>query len=339
MTVLKVSDISKTFRDKSSDKDKLKDYSPIIKQFKKLTIKKEYKKALENVSFEVKKGEIFGLLGPNGAGKTTLIKIMSGLMESNSGKVTLLDENIPPDVEKIKKDFNVVFSRGAMFWHLSGKDNLELYSEIYEVPNKEEKIQKYLDFFELDDKKNGYVDMWSTGEHMRLKLAKSLLNDPKILFLDEPSLGLDHKIALKVRDFLKKLNKEKGTTMLLTTHFMEEADYLCDRVAIIDKGKIVRIDKPRKLKEELRESGVVEFRLEDFKNELIEKLVKKDYVEDARFIEEEGKIRVILEDLLYSDKLIGHIKKNYKILEFNTDEPTLGDVFIHLTGKKLEDRE
>ncbi|MFB6075756.1 MAG: ATP-binding cassette domain-containing protein [Candidatus Aenigmatarchaeota archaeon] len=339
MTVLKVSDISKTFRDKSSDKDKLKDYSPIIKQFKKLTIKKEYKKALENVSFEVKKGEIFGLLGPNGAGKTTLIKIMSGLMESNSGKVTLLDENIPSNVEKIKKDFNVVFSRGAMFWHLSGKDNLELYSEIYEVPNKEEKIQKYLDFFELNDKKNGYVDMWSTGEHMRLKLAKSLLNDPKILFLDEPSLGLDHKIALKVRDFLKKLNKEKGTTMLLTTHFMEEADYLCDRVAIIDKGKIVRIDKPRRLKEELRESGVVEFRLEDFKNELIEKLVKKDYIEDARFIEEEGKIRVILEDLHYSDKLIGHIKKNYKILEFNTDEPTLGDVFIHLTGKKLEDRE
>lgn len=339
MSVLKVSDISKTFRDKSSEKSNLNDVNPLLKPLKKLSMDKEYTRALDEVSFEAEKGEIFGLLGPNGAGKTTLIKIMTGLMEADGGEVEILKRKIPGSIEDVREDFNVVFARGSMFRHLSGSDNLNLFSDIYRIENKNEKIQRYFDFFELDDRKDGYVDKWSTGEHMRLKLAKSLLNDPKLLFLDEPSLGLDHKMALKVRDFLKKLNREENLTILLTTHYMEEADYLCDRVAIIDRGHIVRIGDPEKLKRELKKSSVMEFRVQNFKNELIEAIKNKEYVEGARLMEGEGKVRVILEDLHRSDELIKFIKDDYRIVEFNTDEPTLGDVFIHLTGRKLEEEE
>lgn len=338
MPILKLSNVSKSFRDKSAERSKLEKYNPVSRIFKRLTQEKEFTNALKAVSFEVKEGEIFGLLGPNGAGKTTLIKILTGLMEADSGKIELLGKDVER-IQEIRDEFNVVFARGSMFRHLSGKDNLNLYSDIYRVEEKNEKIKKFLDFFELEDKKNRYVDRWSTGEHMRLKLAKSLLNDPRLLFLDEPSIGLDHKIALKVRDFLKKLNREEGVTILLTTHYMEEADYLCDRIAIIDKGRIVEVDKPRNLKKILKKASVLEFRVENFKNELLTEIKDLEWVEDARLIEGEGKVRVILKDLHYSDRLIKFVKANYRILELNSDEPTLGDVFIHLTGRKLEEEE
>lgn len=333
MSVIEVDKVSKFFRDREEERRILRNYNPFTRFFKGLFLR-EYKKVLDEVSFEVKEGEIFGLLGPNGSGKTTMAKIISGLISPSSGYVKLLGET---NKDKVKNDFNAVFARAALFWHLRGGDNLEFYSDVYRIKGKEKKIKKYMNFFEVEDKRDRYMDRCSTGELMRFKLARALLNSPKVLLLDEPTIGLDPKISLKVRNFLKKLNKKEKITMLLTTHYMEEADYLCDRIALIDKGKIIKIDTPKNLKDLLKDEIILEFRIKQITEKIIEKIDSLEYVENAHWVPEEEELRVIVESLNRSDDVIKHLRKNkIKIISMNTDEPTLEDVFIHLTKGELK---
>ncbi|MCD6476607.1 MAG: ABC transporter ATP-binding protein, partial [Candidatus Aenigmarchaeota archaeon] len=239
--------------------------SNISKSYKKdkgIFKRKEYKKAIDNISFSVKKGEIFGLLGPNGAGKTTLIKILTGMLEADKGSVFVLGKMLPNEADKIKERINGIFARANMFWQLTGKENLGVYANIYNIRNKKKIINKYIKFFELQDVANQPIFKCSTGENMRFNLARSLLNNPEILFLDEPTLGIDPRMALKIRQFIKKLNKVEKNTIILTTHYMEEADYLCDRIAIINKGKIIKIDTPENLRKLFKKEAILEIRLQ-----------------------------------------------------------------------------
>jgi len=335
MSVIEVKKVSKKFRDKRKEKKAFSDHGPLMGPIKRIG-SKEYFHVLKKVSFRVEEGEIFGLLGPNGCGKTTLIKIITGLMNSDSGEIKVLGKEVPREIDEIREDINAVFARAAMFWHLSGEYNLEVYSKIYRVKDREKKIKKYLKFFELEDRKDMYLDKRSTGELMRFNLARALLNSPSVLFLDEPTIGLDPGISLKVRNFLKKLNKKEKLTILLTTHYMEEADYLCDRIAVMDKGKIIKIDTPDNLKKLLRGECILEIRLKEIDNKTIENINRLGYVENAKWVADEERLRVIVKSINRTDDVIKKLKKNkLKILSIKTDEPTLEDVFIHLTKGRV----
>jgi ABC-2 type transport system ATP-binding protein len=301
----------------------------------KIFFRKKKKIVLNNVSLSVKKGEIFGLLGPNGAGKTTLFKIVCGLLRADSGNVEILGKKIPENYKKVAPKINAIFARANLWWQLTGKENLKVYGKIYRIKNLEEKINWALDFFDLKDKADRYIDLYSTGEIMRLSLAKALLNNPELLFLDEPTIGLDPHIALKIREFLKDLNKKTKTTIFLSTHYMEEADFLCDRVALINEGKIIKIDTPANLKKSLQKEDIIELRLERFSLNLLKKIEKLKFVKKAYWVEEIERIRIIINDLDNLDKLIREIKKYTKILNFIVSQPTLQDVFIHFTGKEV----
>ena len=326
--IIKIKDVSKSYPKETYN------FSESIKNF----FKREKKVVLDDISFSVKKGEIFGLLGPNGAGKTTLFKIITNLLRADKGEVYLFGEKIPENYKKVASKINTVFARANLWWELKGKENLKVYGKIYRVKNLEEKIDSLLDFFDLKEKANRYTDLYSTGEIMRLCIAKSLLNDPELLILDEPTIGLDPNIALKIREFLKELNRKRKTTIFLSTHYMEEADMLCDKVALINEGKIIKIDSPTNLKEILKKEEIIELRLEKFSFALLKKLEKMKFVKKSYFIEETERVRILIDDINNLDKLIREIKKYTKIQNFVVSQPTLQDVFIHFTGKEVDVR-
>jgi len=326
--IIKIKDVSKRYPKETYN------FSESIKNF----FKREKKVVLEDISFSVKKGEIFGLLGPNGAGKTTLFKIITNLLRADKGEVYLFGEKIPENYKKVASKINTVFARANLWWELRGIENLKVYGKIYRVKNLDEKIDSLLDFFDLKEKANRYTDLYSTGEIMRLCIAKSLLNDPELLILDEPTIGLDPNIALKIREFLKELNRKRKTTIFLSTHYMEEADMLCDKVALINEGKIIKIDSPTNLKEILKKEEIIELRLEKFSFALLKKLEKMKFVKKSYFIEETERVRILIDDINNLDKLIREIKKYTKIQNFVVSRPTLQDVFIHFTGKEVDVR-
>ena len=326
--IIKIKDVSKRYPKETYN------FSESIKNF----FKREKKVVLDDISFSVKKGEIFGLLGPNGAGKTTLFKIITNLLRADKGEVYLFGEKIPENYKKVASKINTVFARANLWWELRGRENLKVYGKIYRVKNLDEKIDSLLDFFDLKEKANRYTDLYSTGEIMRLCIAKSLLNDPELLILDEPTIGLDPNIALKIREFLKELNRKRKTTIFLSTHYMEEADMLCDKVALINEGKIIKIDSPTNLKEILKKEEIIELRLEKFSFALLKKLEKMKFVKKSYFIEETERVRILIDDINNLDKLIREIKKYTKIQNFVVSQPTLQDVFIHFTGKEVDVR-
>lgn len=200
--------------------------------------------ALDGINLEVKKGEVFGLLGPNGAGKTTLIKILSTMLAPSLGEAKILGFDTFHEAKKIREFINFVFGgERSLYWRLSAKDNLEYFADLYKIPRKKQKeiIPQLLKKVGLDNAANKKVELFSKGMKQRLQIARALLNDPKIIFLDEPSIGLDPIGAFELRQLIKKLAKD-GMTILLTTHYMAEAEELCNRIAIINHGKILALD-------------------------------------------------------------------------------------------------
>jgi ABC-2 type transport system ATP-binding protein len=259
------------------------------------------------------------------------------LLQADKGKVKILGFDVPEQIDMIKSKINLVFARGGVYWNLTLKENLELFGKIHRIKNLEEKIEELIEIFELGERAEVYADRCSTGELMRLKLARALLNDPKILFLDEPTIGLDPAIALKVREFIKKLNKKKKTTILLTTHYMQEADMLCKRVAIIHKGRIIAIDTPTKLKRKLKRESIIEMDVRGLTGNVIKKVKNLEGVKGLAYIEEWGELRIILKKLETLDKVINVLKTNkVKFYSIHVEEPTLEDVFLYLTGRRLE---
>ena len=298
----------------------------LIKEFASL-------RAVDNISFEVKKGEIFGLLGPNGAGKTTTIRILTGILKPTKGTAYIGKYDIQNNPIESKQLMGIVPEMANAYIDLSALRNLLLIGELYGIEKEKriKKAKKLLKLFHLYEKKDQKVKTLSKGMKQRIILAMALMNDSKILFLDEPTSGLDVESVRLIRDLIRKIN-EKGTTILLTTHNIEEASQLCDRVAIMNYGKIVAIDRPEKLKHTIQSTSSIEVA---FKKSVNKKELKLKGV--TKVSKAGDKFRLYIEkpeDVI--PLLIKYSKtSNNKIITLNTIGPNLEDVFVKLTkGKK-----
>ena len=215
--------------------------------------------AVNGIDLRVERGEIFGVLGPNGAGKTTTLRMLATLLEPTSGEVRVLGIDVRTDPRAIRANLGAMLSgERSLYWKLTARENLEYFAALYHVPPKETKarIETALVAVKLVDRADDYVERYSTGMRQRLALARALLPDPPLVILDEPTVGLDPQSARDLRDRVREL-KRQGRTVLLTTHYMEEADQLCDRIAIVDHGEIVALDTPAALKRRIRAEEVV----------------------------------------------------------------------------------
>lgn len=290
-------------------------------------------KALDDVSFYVKKGEIFGLLGPNGAGKTTLIEILCSLRRFDKGEITILDLDLAKDSYKIRKLIGFCPQETLLYDLLNIYENLVFAASLYSLPSKKfeerlEFISKSLGIGEFMKKKAKEL---SGGMKRRVNLAVSIIHDPPIVILDEPTVGFDPNVKREFWETIKML-KNDGKTVLLSTHDMYEADELCDRVAIIDKGKIVAIDKPQVLKESVGGKASICIRVNEPQTEKALKLLKP-----YGYTFRDGDIHVFTDDPWKLMPEISNILLSNKVLTEKIEvlEPTLEDVFVRLTGRKL----
>ncbi|MEJ5272968.1 MAG: ATP-binding cassette domain-containing protein [Spirochaetota bacterium] len=317
----------------------------IEKLSKSFKSKKEYIKAVDEVSFSIEEGTIFSLLGPNGAGKTTTIKILATLLLPDSGYAKICGYDVVKDDLKVRQNLGTVLpGERTLFWKLSVKENLSYFADLYGLrPSYSKKrIEYLLKRFQIEDRKNTFVEKLSTGFRQRVVLCRALLSDPKVLLLDEPTLGLDPEAARNLRNLILEIKKE-GKTILLTTHYMYEADELSDFVAIINKGKIVGLDTPENLKKNLdiernitiSSKKVPEIFIEEIKNCFLTEVYKE--------ITEENLIKLSL-SLKKKDDAVSRIiqiasKYNIVLENIILSEPTLEDVFIQKTGKKFTEVE
>ncbi len=283
-------------------------------------LKKYYKdvKAVDGISFDIEEGSIFALLGPNGAGKTTTVEILEGLRKRDSGEVKLFGETVDDIPKEMKKRIGVQLQKSAFFNYLTVGETLSLFRELY---GRGYKVREISEIVHLVDKEKSLVKNLSGGQLQRLALGVALINDPELIFLDEPTTGLDPQARRMVWGIIKDL-KDKGKTIFLTTHYMEEAEYLADVVCIIDHGKIVEMGRPEEI---IRRSGlktVIEMEtIEDFVVEGAEKL-------DA------NKYRLIVND---PERVLPEILKSGKVSNVMIRKPNLEDVFLKLTGHSLRD--
>ena len=203
----------------------------------------EKTQALKDINFSIKKGEIFGILGPNGAGKSTLIKIMATLLKEDSGSIKILGLDVDKNEKVIRQKINLITgSERGLYWRLTARENLEYFAELYGISKKNKKnlIDKLVKLVGLFGREDEKVEKYSKGMKQRLQIARGLINDPQIIFLDEPTLGLDVLSAVNLRKLIKELSRE-GKTIIYTTHYMKEAEEICDRVLFINKGKVLDI--------------------------------------------------------------------------------------------------
>jgi len=310
-----------------------------IIQVKNLTKRFENLTAVDDISFEVKEGEIFGLLGPNGAGKSTILSMFSTLLMPSNGEAKINDFDIVHQKDKVRNSIGMVFQDPTLDNELTAYENLDFHGRLYGVPNeiKKKKIIELLKLVELEQRKDFLVETFSGGMKRRLEIARGLLHEPKILFLDEPTLGLDPQTRNNLWEYIGKLNKETGLTIILTTHYMEEADKLCDRVAIIDHGKIIAIDSPKHLKNKI---GGEIITLETSNQENLSKILKKcEWCEKVKV--HDGSVTINVDDAEKKVTALVNLaeKNNIKIDSIMMHKPSLEDVFLYYTGKTIREEE
>jgi len=291
-------------------------------------------KAVNEISFDIQEGEIFGFLGPNGAGKSTTVNMLTCQIRKTSGDAKIFGINIG-DAKKIRKKIGIVPQELSLNGLLTAKQNLYLYATLYDVPKDEfeRKSEELLEAMGMLKRQNDLVKTFSGGMKQRLNVILGLMHRPDILFLDEPTTGMDPQARRMIWDFIRNINKE-GMTIFLTTHYMEEADFLCDRVAVIDEGRIQAIDTPMNLKRKLKGQDVIEVQME-YDDDIIADVEAVDGVNKA--IYEKGSLKLYIAD---RDKLLLDIAKALSerpIKSISSVEPTLEDVFISITGKSLRD--
>lgn len=307
------------------------------------TIEKKEFKAVDGISFDIYEGEIFGLLGPNGAGKTTTIKMITGLLRPTAGNINVMGK----DVDKHPMDAlgnigTVLAGDRSIYWKLTARENLEYFAALYGCSRKEaaKRTDKILERLELKEKADVLVEKYSTGMKQKVALGKALIPDAPVVLLDEPTLGLDPQSALNLREIILDIKKE-GRTVLLTTHYMEEADFLCDRIAIVDGGKIIALDTPENLKASMNETKLIKIELSVATDKLINDLEAIDEVTNvvSDYNDEKSCFDLTIHHTdgeVVMQKILDCIAKNKsRIININVIEPSLEDVFIHLTGKKL----
>ncbi|HIE43417.1 MAG TPA: ATP-binding cassette domain-containing protein [Candidatus Omnitrophica bacterium] len=296
--------------------------------------------AVDHISFSVKRGELFGLLGPNGAGKTTTINMLATLLRPTSGEAEVAGFDVTTNSDAARKNIGIVFQDPALDTRLTGWENLEFHAMLYGLCKEERRgrIREVLKLVELTDKASALVEHYSGGMKRRLEIARGLIHKPEVLFLDEPTLGLDAQTRRRIWDYLKKFNREGGVTIILTTHYMEEADYLCDRVAIIDYGKIVALGAPDKLKDVLG-GDVVSLEVAGDVECLISLLKDLKWIKTIK--KHDGNVSLTMEK---ADKRIPELinvaqKNGVQVMSVNLHKPSLEDVFLHFTGRTIRERE
>lgn len=290
-------------------------------------------KAVAGISLKIEYGEIFALLGPNGAGKTTMVSILATLLKPTKGEARVNGYDVVREAAKVRQSIGIVFQDPSLDDRLTARENLDIHGRLYHM-NKEERqkrIKEVLEMVELQDRADSIVKTFSGGMKRRLEIARGLMHKPKVLFLDEPTLGLDPQTRRRIWEYVEKL-KDEGITVLLTTHYMEEADYLADRVAIIDRGKIVAKGTPSELKDSIG-GDVIKIECNDA-TKMLERLHSKGF--DAVLVNGE-----IIVKAMEAEKIIPKIFSlaGDEIKSITYKEPTLEDVFIHYTGKAFRDKE
>ena len=293
--------------------------------------------AVDNISFHVKEGEIFGFLGPNGAGKTTTIKVLTTLLQPTNGQVNIATFDVRKKPDSVRSSIGIVPQALTLDDDLKGMANLLLSAKLYHVPDKiaKERADELLKLVGLKDAAKRDVSTYSGGMRKRLELIIGLIHNPKVLFLDEPTLGLDIQTRSVIWDYLKKLNKENGLTIFITTHYLEEADLLCDRIAIIDQGKILVEDTPSNLKQKLG-GDMIEISVDD--NVKAKELISEfSAVEKIDMVGQKLRIKAKKGDEVLP--LILEICKANKInvKTVALSKPSLDEVFLEYTGRSLRD--
>ncbi|MDH5450190.1 MAG: ATP-binding cassette domain-containing protein [Candidatus Bathyarchaeota archaeon] len=304
-------------------------------------------KALDCISFEIQDGELFGLLGPNGAGKTTTVKILCTLLEPTEGHAFVKGYDVVKDANKVRKIVNMVAGGERMlYYRLTGRENLEYFADLYDVPRSEVSIRvsRLLDLVGLSDRADDEVEKYSKGMKQRLQICRGLINNPQVLFLDEPTLGLDVNIAKDIRRFIReKIVKEQGKTVLLTTHYMFEAEEMCDRVGFLNKGKLVVVGRPDELKRKTPSEFSIEALITRLTQDTLEGLrelrqvknvIKTDYEGEAEG-EKIDRIIISVDSDKATPEVLNYITtKQCRVVSVNLRGPTLEDLFVFYTGEK-----
>jgi ABC-2 type transport system ATP-binding protein len=289
--------------------------------------------AVDNINFQVKRGEIIGFLGPNGAGKTTTIRMLTSMTRPTSGTAKIANRNCVTESLAVKQRIGVVSELSNLYNEMSAWDNLMFIGELYGVDKntRTERAKQLLELFQLYDRRNAHMIEYSKGMKRRVRIATALIHRPEILFLDEPTSGLDVESSRLIRSLVRSLNKE-GMTVFLTTHYIDEADQLCDRVAIIKQGKIIAEDSPERLKSSLQEDYVIEVAFDRIDSE-VETLLQTD--PDVKEVERRGDkyhVHTTTPDSIIK-KLVQYATSNsLRIISMDTKQPSLEDVFVKYTG-------
>ena len=302
--------------------------------------------ALDKVDIEVKPGELFGLLGPNGAGKTTLIKILTTLLAPTRGKAWVTGLDVEHEPGKVRPRINMVSGgESSGYGLLTVRENLWMFSQFYglESGDANRRIKELLDVVGMGDRLNTKSSDLSTGLRQKMNIVRGFLTDPQVLFLDEPTLGLDVGAARDVRDFIRHwVDLDPTRALLLTTHYMVEADELCDRVAIINGGKVLACDTPARLKQDLQSDAIFRLEVSPLNGKGVQPLESLPGVKQMVHQEKDG--RAVLEFVLDEEQVLGAVinkltANDIQILNFQKREPTLEDVFVNLVGRSMAEVE
>jgi ABC-2 type transport system ATP-binding protein len=296
--------------------------------------------AVKDISFYVNKGEIFGFLGPNGAGKTTTINMLIGMAKISNGDIIYKGEDLTGNIKKAQRLIGVVADESNLYDEMTGYENLCFCGSLYGLSKKirTKRASRLLDLFQLSEAANKRFKAYSRGMKRKLTIAAALIHEPEILFMDEPTTGIDVVSVRQIRNFIKKLNTD-GTTIFLTTHYIEEAERLCNRVAFINKGSIIRIDTVAGLLEATKEANVVEVLFETGKankNTLAEHL-KKKFPEFECSLKNDDTIKVLSQKQIDIAPIVSSLAdEGLSILEARLIKPTLEDAFVKMTGIEID---
>ena len=298
-------------------------------------------KAVDNISFHVEEGEIFGFLGPNGAGKSTTMMILTTLLKPTSGYALVGGHNVVSEAKKVRKKIGYVQQEISVDEFLTGRENLYLHARINQAPNNQisSRIDEVIELVELTEKQDKAALTYSGGMRKRLDIANGLLSRPSVLFLDEPTVGLDIQTRRKIWEYIRKIRQDFGMTIFISTHYMEEADNLCDRIGIIDVGKIQVIDKPKSMKSAIG-NEIITFSLVDGKanqDALINQISKIEFVKEVKNKQDLIKVLSTKSNEVIPKIFQESMNLGINISSLSLKQPTLDDVFISYTGHELRD--
>lgn len=304
-----------------------------------LTKRFKQKEVVRQVNMYLEKGEIVGLLGPNGAGKSTTISMISSLIPPTSGDVRLKNESIIKNPSEIRKILGVVPQEIALYTDLTAEENLQFFGKVYKLPNHllKKKVDEVLEQIGLTERRKEIVKTFSGGMKRRLNIGIALMHDPEIIIMDEPTVGIDPQSRNYILETVKRLNQEKQMTVLYTSHYMEEVEFLCNRIYIMDQGSIIASGTKEEIKNILSSENTILIKVSQVKDEFLQELKHEPVINRVTVQEKEISIMVPKEVNIFKTLLAFAEKTNTEIHAVEVKAPSLEDVFLHLTGRALRD--